>query len=105
HYLAFGRREGIPGFAGGGLYPGGLALVGERGPELINFKNPGQVYTASQTQELLSKLTRPSENNQALVNEVRQLRADNQAQAQAMVQMQSRLNRLLERWDSTGMPE
>jgi len=45
--------NGLPTFAGGGMYGGGLALVGEEGPELINFSNPGQVYTAPQTQNLL----------------------------------------------------
>ena len=44
----------MKGYASGGLYPGGLALVGEQGPEVINFGNPGQVYTAPQTRELLS---------------------------------------------------
>ncbi len=28
-------------------------MVGERGPELINFRNPGQVYTADQTRATL----------------------------------------------------
>jgi len=44
----------VQGFATGGLYPGGLAMVGEQGPELINFDRPGQVYTAPQTRNLLS---------------------------------------------------
>jgi len=41
-------------FAKGGSYQGGLALVGEEGPELINFANPGRVYTAGQTKNILS---------------------------------------------------
>jgi hypothetical protein len=45
---------GVPAFANGGAYQGGLALVGEQGPELINFDQPGQVYTASQTRGMLS---------------------------------------------------
>lgn len=44
----------LPGFAKGGYYSGGLALVGEEGPELINFRNPGQVYTNSQTMKIAS---------------------------------------------------
>jgi len=39
----------VPAFADGGSYQGGLALVGEKGPEVINFNKPGQVYTANQT--------------------------------------------------------
>lgn len=45
--------QAIPAFASGGAYGGGLALVGEQGPELINFNQPGQIYTANQTQGLL----------------------------------------------------
>jgi hypothetical protein len=41
----------------------------------------------------------------ALVDEVRALREDNQAQARAMVQIQARFTKLLERWDSDGIPE
>jgi hypothetical protein len=44
----------IPAFASGGSYAGGLALVGETGPELINFNKPGQVYNANQTASLLN---------------------------------------------------
>ena len=41
-------------FAAGGNYPGGLALVGEKGPELINFNRGGHVFTAEQTKGLLN---------------------------------------------------
>ena len=59
HYSHYGAAEGrtsptqLPRFAAGGYYAGGLALVGESGPELINFSQPGQVYTANQTASLL----------------------------------------------------
>lgn len=39
--------------AGGGYTPPGLTLVGEEGPELVNFKQPGMVYTAAQTRNLM----------------------------------------------------
>lgn len=62
------RLRDIYGFARGGYYPGGLALVGEEGPELINFKNPGQVYTAPQTESMLD--------NSAVVAELKALRSE-----------------------------
>lgn len=43
----------VPAFADGGQYGGGLALVGENGPELINFNSSGRVYTADQTSGML----------------------------------------------------
>lgn len=37
----------------GGDTPPGLTLVGERGPELVDFTRPSMVYTAEQTQQAL----------------------------------------------------
>lgn len=40
-------------FKKGGLAPKGWALVGEEGPELVNFTQPGRVYTAAQTRAVI----------------------------------------------------
>ena len=87
----------LKGWATGGFYPGGMALVGEEGPELINFKKPGQVYTANETRSIM--------NDGGTAEELRQLRVENQAQSRAIVMLQSRMTRLLERWDGDGLPE
>ncbi|MDU4960043.1 MAG: tape measure protein [Sporomusaceae bacterium] len=51
-----GGISGIPGqYAAGGNYPGGLALVGEKGPELINFNRGGHVFTAAETKKIISQ--------------------------------------------------
>lgn len=52
--LPAANTSGIPHFAKGGLHKGGWALVGEEGPELVNFSQPGRVYTASETQAMLA---------------------------------------------------
>lgn len=44
----------VPAFADGGNYSGGLALVGETGPELINFSSGGRVYNSDQTSGMLN---------------------------------------------------
>ena len=45
----------IQGFASGTLSaPGGLSLVGEKGPELVNLPRGSQVYPTDQTQSMLS---------------------------------------------------
>ena len=44
---------GFPTFASGGNYSGGVALVGEKGPELINFNRGGYVYNALDTRRLM----------------------------------------------------
>ena len=47
----------IPLFAGGtNAAPGGLALVGERGPELVNLPQGAQVFTNTQTNSILQTL-------------------------------------------------
>lgn len=49
------RAPTIPAFARGGLARPGWALVGEEGPELVNFTAPGRVYTAAQTRAMLGQ--------------------------------------------------
>jgi len=51
---SFEGLSGILGFANGTLSaPGGLALVGERGPELVNLPRGAQVNTAQATRSML----------------------------------------------------
>lgn len=49
----------IPRFATGGLARRGWAIVGEEGPELVNFTAPGRVYTAEQTRRMLAGPSNP----------------------------------------------
>ncbi len=44
-------------------------------------------------------------NNSRLESEVRQLREENQAQSRAFAALQLRMVKLMERWDTSGMPE
>ncbi|PWE32782.1 phage tail tape-measure protein [Maritimibacter sp. 55A14] len=54
--LGLGKILGgvIPGFATGGDFPGGLRIVGERGPEL-EATGPARIFSAAQTRELLAR--------------------------------------------------
>ncbi|RRQ19914.1 phage tail tape measure protein [Thiohalobacter thiocyanaticus] len=48
----------IPGFANGTNYaPGGLALVGERGPELVNLPRGSQVFPNDQSSRMVGSTT------------------------------------------------
>jgi hypothetical protein len=47
---ALGGR--LPSFAAGGMHGGGLAIVGEQGPELVNM-GPARVWNAGQTQAIM----------------------------------------------------
>ena len=46
--------KGVTPYATGGSAQAGLALVGEKGPELVNFERPAQVMTAEQTRSALN---------------------------------------------------
>lgn len=93
-------RQQIAAFADGGLHAGGLRLVGERGPEL-EVTGPSRIFSAEQTRLLLQG----GADNTALLAELRALRADNRAQAGALVRLQGEVAKLLKRWDGNGMPE
>ena len=60
----------IRGFAKGGYAAPGFAIVGEEGPELVNFSNPGRVYTAEQTREAFS-----GGGNEEVITELKATRA------------------------------
>lgn len=97
HWNTHGQKEKRK-YARGGYYPGGLALVGEEGPELINFRQPGQVYTAMQTQNLLA-------GDGEVSRLLRQLIEETRSNAAAVVKRQVDLNKIVSRWDRDGMPE
>lgn len=74
--------KSVGAYADGGYYPGGLALVGEEGPELINFDKPGMVYTAAQSANLMQADNSDlAEELRALRQEVQMLRAEARATA------------------------
>lgn len=95
-FLNSAEYQSMPHFASGGSYPGGLAMVGERGPELINFGAPGQIYTAAQTSSILS--------GEQVASELRALREEQAAQARSTAAINLRMTRILERWDGDGQP-
>ena len=63
--IAQAELAGVKYFAKGGL-ASGLSMVGEQGPELVDFKTPARVYSNNATNQLLS--------NKELIEEIRRLR-------------------------------
>jgi phage-related minor tail protein len=70
------RYARIPGFATGGDFGGGIAMVGEQGPEIIQT-GPARIFSAQQTSSLLSRIAQPVDNSAAVVAEIRALREEN----------------------------
>ncbi|WP_442592461.1 tape measure protein [Parapusillimonas sp. JC17] len=77
HWNTYGQYEGRK-FAAGGFALPGWAMVGEEGPELVNFSQPGRVYTAGQTDDILRGLgTGNGWGNAGVITELRALREQN----------------------------
>ncbi len=83
--------------ANGGYTAPGMTLVGEAGPELVDFNAPAMVYSNAQLRSAMG--------GDETAAEVRALREENRAQSRAMVALQARMTRLIERWDGDGIPE
>ncbi len=95
----------LPTFAAGGSYEGGMALVGEEGPELINFRNPGQVYTANQTAAILGGDKETAALLKELLAELRSLRSQQGNENSAQVTRLTGIERKLASIESTGVLE
>jgi hypothetical protein len=87
----------IPTYASGGAYGGGMALVGESGPELINFGNSGTVYNAQQSANIIGGEV--AGEIRALREEVSQLRYE----ARATAVNTSKIVKLQDNWDVRGL--
>ena len=73
--LLVNNPSNIPGLAQGGLGRG-ITLVGETGPELVDFTNPGRVYTAEQTQGMFNNQPNMTAHVGQLVSEMKQVRQE-----------------------------
>ena len=74
----------IPGHARGGLAQG-ISLVGEQGPEIVDFKNPGRVYSNQASNDMFNNKELIAE-IKALREEVCQLRDDQNKQTGDLIQ-------------------
>ncbi|WP_306538489.1 tape measure protein [Bilophila wadsworthia] len=109
---AAGDKAGVKAFARGGLAMPGWAMVGEEGPELVNFSQPGRVYTAADTAALFRSVTpRAADTDsgsdaevKALRREVYQLRRDMLISMSEIARFSRRTSDMVEAWDAEGMP-
>ena len=109
---AAGDKAGVKAFALGGLAMPGWAVVGEEGPELVNFSQPGRVYTAADTAALFRSVTpRAADTDsgsdaevKALRQEVYQLRRDMLISMSEIARFSRRTSDMVEAWDAEGMP-
>jgi phage-related tail protein len=88
---------GISAYASGGSYGGGMALVGEQGPELIDFNTGGQVYNASQSANIIGGEV--AGEIRALREEVSLLRYE----ARSTAISSAKIARLQDNWDVRGL--
>lgn len=83
--------------ASGGQYNGGMALVGESGPELIDLNSSGTVYSASQSANIVGGEV--AGEIRALREEVSLLRYE----ARSTAVNTSKIARLQDNWDVRGL--
>lgn len=91
---------GLPQFANGGSFNAGMAIVGERGPELVNFESNGRVLSNSETRAALSGSSSGNSGSdssavvaalQDAIEEIRALREQSALQSEQMQEMAMRL--------------
>jgi len=99
---AYARHLGVPGYASGGMHPGGLRLVGEEGPEL-EVTGPSRIYNASQTAGIVSSGTQTAAAINGLQQAIAGLQDGIRSIAKHTMQTARRVE-FLERWDYDGMP-
>lgn len=87
-------------FARGGMFSGGMRLVGEEGPEL-ELTGPSRIYSRQQTKDLL----RGNNNDEGVRSEVSALRMDMKALMIQVSKNTGKTARQLDRWDQDGLPE
>lgn len=103
---AAGDKAGVKAFARGGLAMPGWSLVGEEGPELVNFSQPGRVYTAADTAALFRSATPRGTSGESggSREEVYELRRDMNILLNEVAKYGRRVSDLVELWDKEGMP-
>lgn len=91
-----GITQQPPAFAKGGQALPGLAMVGEQGPEIVRFNTPGQVYTASETRQMLSGGS--DEETKAILRDIKtETKASVTVQSTAFQRMIDKLNSMDDR--------
>jgi hypothetical protein len=86
-----------PRFADGGMFGGGMRLVGERGPEL-EMTGPSRILNNSQVQGMLTGSL--ADELRALRQEVAQMRAESNAQQRAIASNTEKMKKVLTRNDT-----
>ncbi len=101
--LAWAQAMGLPAFANGGTFGrGGLALVGELGPEVVALPPMSRVFDADSSRGLLGGDL--AAEVQALRAEVARFREQSLAIGSAEVEQLSGISRQVRRWDGDGVP-
>jgi hypothetical protein len=83
--------------ATGGMFSGGLRIVGEAGPEL-EATGPSRIYNAAQTATMLS-------GDADVASQIAGLREEMKASLYAVAKNTAQTANQLNRWDGDGMPE
>lgn len=99
HYAQYGVLEGVKPYASGGyINAGQLALVGEEGPELVQFEAPARIYNHTQTANMAGA------EYADLKAEIAALRREMAAGNKAIAENTQKTAKTLEKFDVDGLP-
>ncbi|WP_435170840.1 hypothetical protein [Falsirhodobacter sp. 1013] len=85
----------VPAYASGGVFGGGLRLVGERGPEL-EATGPARIFSSGQTRDMLG--------NGEVVRELKASREENRQLLMALNASNAKVAKILQKFDKIGLP-
>jgi hypothetical protein len=97
------RLAAVPAFALGGL-AAGVAMLGERGPEVADFQTPGRVYTNEQTRGMFASNVELLPAIQELIRVTRLSDDNRKREAVAILQPLGVTAKTVKKWDVDGQP-
>ncbi len=92
-------QHGIQAFARGGLGMG-LAMVGEEGAELVDFRTPGRIYSAGNTQDMLQGA---GASTGAQMQQMWDFMRAMPVQSSKALYLLDRIEKIIDRWDIDGL--
>jgi hypothetical protein len=91
----FLHNLGIPGFAAGGDFPGGIGIFGENGPEIGEFP-AGHIYNNKDSKRLFD--------TSAITDAIEQLREDVKTIGFVLAKNTGKVADITDKWDGIGIP-
>ncbi len=98
------HAAGIPGFATGGWHAGGMAMVGENGPELIRTRGQADIFNNRDTMSMLNGGYGMNTDMSSVVGSIEDFAYEQREANAAIITQLMKMAGIFEGWDTNGMP-